>query len=236
MGGHEEGPRSGFECQFEEVTRVYPQYGPSVRAYVADSFQPVLYPAGTLEIGNEQEVVDLADAAVPFVYRADLGGEKETGFFCPRLRGEGRIEDFIPRFLLQHVKPLLSGLQFLPELGQPAGMGEVPGSDNGYSLDACVPVQVLGNELFTRCNGIVGVDVKIADEAHCMCTITKGVNLFQSRTMASKGQAWAQTEHPVHRDCVMTAFHSPFSSVSFASAGQPSLKQIPHALHPSAST
>ncbi len=73
MGGDKYGLRAHVQGDLQQVPTVQPQNGPAVRVQVADGLQPAGQHFGVLQTGQKDQVVDLADLSVLFIYGTDLG-------------------------------------------------------------------------------------------------------------------------------------------------------------------
>jgi len=108
--------------------------------------------------------VDFSNFVPSLIDIADLGGEDKTDFAFIGRRKMVNLLEFV--FLLQSKEPLLGGGELLLEFSQPSRMCEIAGTDDLYPFDTGPVIQVFRIEGFARGNGIMGMDVKVADKFH----------------------------------------------------------------------
>ena len=170
VGRNQESFRRFFQQDFEQVTGVETQDGAAVGLDVADPGQDAVDPFRRGEIRHIEQVVNLAHRAVSFVNGADLGGEQEAAGQGSRgyLR-QGRGDHLI----LELVKPRLGRDELLLELAEPAGMGEVAGTEEMDALDPGPGGKSLQVAGLAGRPGEGGMDVKISDIAHYLEAVQK---------------------------------------------------------------
>ena len=78
MGRYKEHIRTDFKAYFQEIVAVEPQDGPTIGLEIANSPQSAIERFDTRQIGEHDEVVHLARAAVLLVDRADLHGRQKA--------------------------------------------------------------------------------------------------------------------------------------------------------------
>ena len=169
MGRHQETLRRLFQEDLQQVAGIKPQDRPAVGMDIADTGQLGVDPGRSLKIGHEQQVMHLAHLAVPLVDGTDLSGEHEPTFSALAGRagrwGQYRI-DRTPGRGLELEKSGLSRFQGLLDPGKPAGMGEITGAEQIYSLDPGPGRQADQVALFTGGPGKRRMDMEVGNIAH----------------------------------------------------------------------
>ena len=102
-----------------------------------------------LQMGQENQGVNLAHLAVFLVDGADLPGDYEPGRVRPGP--------------LQGIESLLRFGQLVPQLGPPGGVGEVAGAYQADALPSGPGIQRLRLQLLAGGPGVFGVDMQIGD-------------------------------------------------------------------------
>ncbi|MCU0972529.1 MAG: hypothetical protein MUF80_00990 [Burkholderiales bacterium] len=164
MSGNEEAAVTGFQDNLKKVSRIQTKDGASVGFQVPYATQPVVQLLYGFKVRHEDEVVDLSGSSSPLVNAADLSGEHEpdrrrAGSWNPA--GEGFLH-----FGFQLVEAVFSRLQFLLELAEPAGVGEVTGAQHRDSLFLGPDKQVFRHKALGSGTREVRMDVKVGDESH----------------------------------------------------------------------
>ena len=170
MGRHQKTAPALFQGNGQKFPGVQAQDGPSVRLKVADRGQGMVDPAHGREIRGHQDVVDLADPAVFLVDGTDLGGEHKTDPVQGQPVGldPGRHQG-LDRGRINGAQPKKAGLgldQMLIQMGQPAGMGEIPGPDHLDPLDRGPGCQAGDLAGLARSPGKTGMDMQIGNVSH----------------------------------------------------------------------
>lgn len=124
MGRDEEPFRGLLQENFQKVSGVKPENRATVGREISHSVESAVYPQCGINIRNKEDVVYLADPAVPFIDTADFGGEEE-----PDRDGLGSHPGKGPRGGrgLQLQEPGFGRRQKGPHLFHPDGMSEVAG-------------------------------------------------------------------------------------------------------------
>jgi hypothetical protein len=164
VGWDQEGVGRGLEDDLEEVPRIDPQDGAAVGLDVADGGQPRGDAGGALEVGREDQVVDLADPVAPLIDAADLDLQQEADRAPAGARD--RLVHRPGQVGRQGEQARLGRHQLLAQLGEPARVGEVTGAQHPHALQLGEAVQVLEVQLLRGCPRQVGVDVQVGHEPH----------------------------------------------------------------------
>ena len=169
VGRNEEPLRRLVEQNFEQVAGIQPEDGPAVRGDVAERGELGVDPARTVEVGQVEQVVDLAHPAAALVDGADLGREDKTD-----VRGAGRRPDALGHqarpvdglVRSQAEEAGLGRFEVFVQVGEPARVGAVAGGHHRDPLDrgpGGQTVQVAGLAGGPR---VVRMDVQVGEVVH----------------------------------------------------------------------
>ena len=156
VGGDKLSLRAGLQGQLQQVPAVQTQNGPPVGVDVADGFQPGGQLVRRLQIGQEDQVVDLSGLSVPLIDGADLPGDHEPWGLSAHTAGQAQV-------LPQGIDPLPRRDQLLLQLGAPDRVGKVPRPQQLNALAPGPPVQVGQVAVPAGGPGEAGVNVEIGN-------------------------------------------------------------------------
>ena len=149
VSGDEHRIRAGLQGDLQQIPAVQAQDGPPVGVEVANGLQAAGEGLRRLQMGQENQGVNLAHLAVFLVDGADLPGDYEPGRVRPGS--------------LQGIESLLRLGQLVPQLGPPGGVGEVAGAYQADALPSGPGIQRLRLQLLAGGPGVFGVDMQIGD-------------------------------------------------------------------------
>ena len=130
--------RRGFQHNFQKVSAVQTQNGPSVGVNISNQFQSGRQHVRRFQPGKQKQAVYFSHLILLFVDRTDFSGQYKS-----RIYGVRRIFILYPVFLFQPVKPFFCWFQLLFQFFSPDGMGKISGSDNVNPLFSGPKVQML---------------------------------------------------------------------------------------------
>jgi hypothetical protein len=161
---HEVGVRPGVERHFQQIARIEAEDGPAVGSDVADPREAGRQPVGAGEIGQIDQVVDLARALALLVDGRNLGGEHEA-HRRPAGRRQGR------QHLGFEVRPqgeqaVAGRHELVLHLGQPRRMHAIAGGDHRDALARRPPGKVFQVEVAAGGAGMAGMYVQVGVERH----------------------------------------------------------------------
>ena len=152
MGGHQFGSGTGIKSQFQQVAAVQSENGASVRANVADRFEPCRKLVCCIQRGQQNQVVDLARPAVPFVDAADFAGDDKAGASVRCFLRQAQL-------VAKNVQAIAVRYQLLAKLGSPRRMCEVAGAYERNALAPRPPVQMRQVAVAAGSPGKAGMNV-----------------------------------------------------------------------------
>src|SRR5262245_46873916 len=108
MGGHEEHVWTDVQAYSEQVMAIEPQDGPPVRLEIPDGSQAAIEHVSIRQIGEHDQVVHFARAAMLLIDRADLHREQKA--YLVATGGRQFLLDGLPPWVFEPVQPFLGRL------------------------------------------------------------------------------------------------------------------------------
>ena len=128
VGGHQIGVRAGLQRDLQQIARVQSEDRAPVRGQVPDPAERGVEAGHGVEIGQVDEVVDLARTVVALVDRGDLHAEHEPNRWG-RLQRAGQALDDVPLHRGHQAEQSVLGRdKAFPQVVRPGRMGEVTGA------------------------------------------------------------------------------------------------------------
>ncbi|WP_197535610.1 hypothetical protein [Pararhodospirillum photometricum] len=164
MGGDQQAVVVCGQGDLEQVAGVEPQDGPAIGGDVAHPAQGPRQAVGGVQVGQQDQVMDLPGFAVFLVdgryFRRE---QEEDGPAAGRRQG-------LPQWRFeigpQAIKAIADCHQLVADLAKPARMHTVPGPDHRNALTGCPPRQMFQVQVAAGGSGIVGVHVQIGVQGH----------------------------------------------------------------------
>jgi len=181
-----------------------PRIGRPSEPMFADPGQLRVEPGHRVQVGQVDQMVDLAGAVIPLVDRGDLHGQHEP-HVAPGHRGRQRLAR-----RGQPEQARLGGDEVFAQVVVPGGMGEVAGAQQRDALASGPPGEVGQVELPAARHGVPRVNVEIGDK--CRIRYFGGSDAAMRDEMGAEG-----TTNPVTSAVRGARRHA--ASVSWISRG-----------------